>query len=157
MNIHINTFTTPAADPAQVVLLNDASQMSEPSVEVLSCKEISNPRLKLSGRDGYVYTVALTDKDEQKTVREIYMTCSEGHAPNYDYLHFIAPEAEGDKFYKAHRSKRWTKEEISPDIKKAIYLFDNPEDAKKKHEMNGDEAHAHLRVVGRPRTEYKPN
>lgn len=157
MNALTKTYLTPADDLALVVLLNDASQMSEPTIEVIGCKELSNPRIKLAGRDGYVYTVALTDKDEQKTVREIYMTCSEGDKPNYDYLHFIAPEAEGDKFFKTQRSKRWSDDIITPEIRKAIYLFDHPAEAKKKHELDGDAAHARLRVVGRPRTEYKPN
>lgn len=156
MNALTNAYLTSAKDPALVVLLNDASQMSEPTIKVTNCQE-RNSGLPLEGREGYAYTIELTDQAGKKTVRELYMVCSEGYEPNYNFLHFVAVGAEGDNFYKTHRSKRWTKEEITPEIRDAVYLFDNPPKTKKKHDLNGDEARARLCLVGRSTTQCKPN
>lgn len=156
MNSLTDFYTASAPDLAQVVLLNDASQMSEPTIKVLERNERCSG-LPLEGREGHSYTVELTDKAGTKQIREIYMLCEEGSKKNYEFLHFVAVGAEGDKFYETPRAERWTKEEITPAIKEALDLFDHPSKAKKKHDLNGDEARARLCLVGRQTTQCKPN
>ena len=157
MNSLTDFYTAPAPNLAQVVLLNDASQMSEPTIKVLKSEERHHPEQKLWGREGFAYTVELTDESGKKSVRELYMFCSEGSEKNYNLVDFVAIGAEGDNFYKKANAQRWGDETVTSEIKEALDLFDHPSKAKKKHDLNGDEARARLRAAGRPTTQCKPN
>jgi hypothetical protein len=142
MNRQAQFYTAPANDLALAVLLNDTFEMSKPTIKVLERKERLSG-LPLEGREGYSYTVELTDEAGKKTFREIYMFCSEGNKRNYNLIDFVAVGAEGDKFDQTPAKERWADDVvITPEIKEALDLFDHPSKAKDKYELDGAAARA---------------
>ena len=155
MNTCTDCSATYAASSAMVAYTGKVFQMGPSTVKVLG-RITRNSGAPLEGREGYAYTIELTDENNKKNVREVFMFSSEGKDKDYTLVDFVAVGAEGDNFYKTPRAQRWSDDPVTPEIKEALDLFDHPSKAKKKHDI-GNEARARLCAGGCAPHQYKPS
>jgi len=154
MNMYINTKDTKSTN--ELVLATMTSEhlsMTEQTIKVLKREERYNG-LPIEGREGYAYSIEITNEQGQRSNRELFMICSEGKKRNYDYLHFVAIGAEGDNFYKTSRKYRWSKKKVPSDIKESIKTFDIPTTQLEKKSSLRDETRT--RLMGRAGTYQAP-
>jgi len=91
------------------------------SIRVLSREARNNPNLPIHNRDGYSYTVEIIGDDGEKVTRELFMISTYGSL-NFNFMHYVSPQAEGDNFYKVEKKNRLTKEKVYPIIIEALKL-----------------------------------
>ena len=136
--------TANANNMAIATLVSDNASMNELKIKVLKCEERTDPECKLQGREGYSYTVELTDKQGKNTLREVYMFCSEGSKKDYDMVAFVKIGAEGENFYKLRSTERWANDEVTPEIKEALRISAKLTPQEKQERDLGPEARARI-------------
>lgn len=95
--------------------------------EVLRVIQRDDPALKLNGRDGFSYTVRLTNETE----REVFIDHRvEDDGYDYSFAYFVDPIYAGDNFYsKGAQENRLTLEPVPKSVIEAMKAFDNAQNA----------------------------